>query len=44
MEGIPQAEGTIWGFLAFVLVVAAFVAFKFKDKIATKIKEYKEKK
>jgi|WetSurSiteA1Bulk_404760.scaffolds.fasta_scaffold06859_2 hypothetical protein len=44
MNEIPQADGNIWGFLTFVLVVTVFVVFKFKDKITTKIKEYKEKK
>ena len=44
MNDIPQADGNIWSFLVFVLILAAFVAYKFKDKIATKIKEFKDKK
>ena len=44
MNDIPQADGNIWSFLVFVLILAAFVAYKFKDKILAKYKEYKGKK
>ena len=43
MNDIPQAEGNIWSFLVFAVIVLGFIGFKFKDKIIAKYKEYKEK-
>ena len=44
MNDIPQAEGSLLGFVLFASVVLAFVAYKFRDKILNKYKEWKAKK
>lgn len=44
MNDIPQAEGTLLGFVLFASVILAFVAYKFRDKIISKYKEWKTKK